>query len=223
MWKCMRIATACSVLGSGAAYNASDVQQLTDGQSAATALVRLRAKTAVDPVTNLLPEQIAGQYANPSKEFVKRVGPSLLNNLYIFPDKTYLYCEWAVFMPTTVFDKGTWSFAGGVLELSSDWKVTWNPDLERRFLAVRRPSRSEEILLVGVENALRRFEKQGVGDPELMLLTIAKQRVKKISRAETTGLKATLMREGWRPDSFGKPALDPTSPANPRTAALRWC
>ena len=201
--------------------NVGDFQQLGDGQSAETLLVRLRAKTAVDPVANLLPEQIAGQYANPSGELVKRFGPVVVgNNLYIFPDRTYVYCEWAVVMPNTVFDKGTWSFTGGVLELRSDREVTWNPDLERRFLAVRRAFHAKEILLIGAEKALRRFEKQAGGDPESMLLMIAKQRVKTISRAEAAEQKTTLMREGWRPDSLGKPELDPTSPANLPTGSL---
>ena len=194
MWKCIGI--ACVVLGSAAAFSADygrvnvrDVRQLVEGQSAATPLVRLRAKTAVDPVANLLPEQIAGQYANPSGELVKRFGPAEVgNNLYIFPDRTYVYCEWAVVMPNTVFDKGTWSFTGGVLELRSDREVTWNPDLERRFLAVRRASHAKEILLIGAEKALRRFEKQAGGDPESMLLIIAKQRLKTISRAEAAGI-----------------------------------
>jgi hypothetical protein len=229
MWKCIGIAAACLVLGSAAAFSAGyervnvcDIRQSVDGQSAVTPLLRLQAKTAVDPVANLLPEQIAGQYANPSKELVKHVGPPLVgNNLYLFPDKTYVYCEWAVVMPTTVFDKGTWSFAGGLLELTSDQIVTWNPDLERRFLVVRRTSHAEEILLVGAEQALRRFERQAEGDPELMLLTIARQRIKTISRAEAAALKTTLLRRGWRPDSFGKAGLDPTAPANLPTRFFR--
>jgi hypothetical protein len=54
----------------------------------------MQAKTAVEPITNLTPEQFAGKYANPSQELVKRVGPPLArNNLYLFPYNTYVYCE----------------------------------------------------------------------------------------------------------------------------------
>lgn len=181
------------------------ILQLASAQSSATPLDRMRAKTALDPVTNLTAVQIAGQYANPSKELVKRVGPPLAgNSLYIFPDKTYVYCEWADVMENTVFDKGTWSFAEAVLELKSDLEITWDPRLERKFLAVQRPSHSEEILLVGIEKELPYFEKKAGDDPELMLLIVSKQREKPFSQAETAKLKANLMREGWRPDFFRK-------------------
>jgi len=181
------------------------ILQLASDQSSATPLDRMRAKTALDPVTSLTAVQIAGQYASPPKELIKRVGPPLAgNNLYIFPDKTYVYCEWADVMENTVFDKGTWSFAEGVLELKSDPEIRWNPRLERRFLAVRRPSHSDEILLIGIEGELPYFEKKAGDDPELMLLIVAKQREKPLSQAESAKLKTNLMREGWRPDFFRK-------------------
>jgi hypothetical protein len=181
------------------------ILQLASAQSSATPLDRMRAKTALDPVTSLTAVQIAGQYANPSKELIKRVGPPLDgNNLYIFPDKTYVYCEWGDVMQNTVFDKGTWNFAEGVLALKSDPEIKWDTRLERRFLAVRRPSHSDEILLVGIEEELPYFEKKAGDDPELMLLIVAKQREEPLRQAEAGKLKTNLMREGWRPDFFRK-------------------
>jgi hypothetical protein len=174
-------------------------------QSAASPLERLRAKTAIDSVTNLAPATLAGQYKNPSKELISRVGPPLSgNSLYIFPDESFVYCEWADVMLPTVFDKGTWSFVGDTLELKSASDVTWDPRLERRFLVVRRSARAEEILLVGKERGLAYFEKESGDDPELMLLIVGRQRDKVISRTETAKLKAKLMREGWKPGSFRK-------------------
>ena len=176
------------------------------GQSAASPLDRVRAKIVVESVTNLTPAQFAGQYRNPSKELINRVGPPLSgNDLYVFPDATFVYCEWADVMPTTVFDKGTWSLSGDILELKSATEVTWSPHLERRFLALRRQSHSGEILLVGIDgDDLQYFEKEAKDDPELMLLIISRQRDKTISQAETAKLRAKLMREGWRPDFFNK-------------------
>ena len=172
--------------------------QLLSLQSVASPLERMRVKTAVEPVTNLTPAALAGQYKNPSEELISRVGPPLSgNSLYIFPDKSFVYCEWADIMPITVFDKGTWSFAGDTLELKSASTVTWDSHLERRFLAVRRPSHSEEILLVGKEKGFAYFEKESGDDPELMLLIVGRQRDEVISRTETPKLKAKLMREGW--------------------------
>ena len=180
--------------------------QLIGLQSAASPLDRVRAKIAVEPVTNLTPAQFAGQYRNPSKELINRVGPPLSgNDLYIFPDGIFVYCEWDDIMPTTVFDKGTWSLSGDILELKSAIEVTWSPHLERRFLAVRRQSHSGEILLIAIDgDDLQYFEKEAKDDPELMLLIVSRQRDKTISQAETAKLRAKLMREGWRPGFFHK-------------------
>jgi hypothetical protein len=181
------------------------VAQLVAVQSIASPLERLRAKTPVETVKNLTPVQFAGQYANPSKEVVKRVGPPLSgNNLYLFPDKTYIYCQWSDILPNTVYDKGTWNFSGGVLELKSAQEISWAPELERRFLAVHRPSHDDEILLVGIEKELSYFEKEAGDDPEFMLLLVAKLRDATISQTETPKLKSNLMREGWKPNGFGK-------------------
>jgi len=164
-------------------------------------LERIRAKISVEPVANLNPAEFAGQYKNPSKELISRVGPPLGgNSLYIFPDKTFVYCEWTDIMPDTVFDKGAWSFSGDILELKSASEVTWDSHLERRFLAVRRQSHAGEIILVGIGKDLHYFEKEARDDPGLMLLIVGRQRDRIISQAETAKLKTKLMREGWRPD-----------------------
>lgn len=174
-----------------------------DNQSTTDALDRIRAKIPVDLVTNLTPTQIAGQFVDPSKELVKLVGPPLSGKtLYIFPDTTYIYCEWADIMPNTVFDKGAWSFAGGILDLKSDPEITWNSSLERRFLAVRRLSHKDELLLMGLEHSLPYFERHARDDPKPMLLMVTLPREEAVSRADTARLKATLMREAWRPDFF---------------------
>ena len=179
---------------------------LGSGQSGPSPLERLRAKIAVDPVTELTPVQFAGQYSNPSKEVMKRWGGGTLSedNLYIFPDKTYIYCEWADIMPTIVIDMGTWSFIGGVLELKSDPEITWDHRLERRFLAVRRPAHNGEILLVGTDRDIKYFEENAGDDPEFMLLLNSKGRERILSRSGTARLKAKLMRESWRPEYFRK-------------------
>jgi hypothetical protein len=178
---------------------------LVSSQSASHPLDRIRAKTAVDPVASLTSPQIAGQYANPSKELIKLVGPPLRgNNLYIFPDNTYVFCKWADIMQNTVYDKGTWSFSDSVIELKSDPEIRWDPELERKFLVIHRSSHPEEILLVGIETELSSFEKKAGDDPETMLLIVGKQREKTISRTEIAKLRARLMREAWRPASFRK-------------------
>ena len=176
--------------------------QLASGQAMPAALQRIRAKTPVDSVPHL-EERIAGHYVNPSKELIKQTGPALAGeNLYIFPDNSYVYCEWTDVMLNTVFDKGTWTLAGGILVLRSDPEITWNPELERRFLAVRRVAHGDEVLLVGIEKSLPYFEKEAGSDPELMLEIVGLQREGSLSQAASMELKAKLMREAWRPEFF---------------------
>jgi len=179
--------------------------QLVSGQSTTGPLSSIRAKISVESLPNLSGIQIAGQYANPSQELIKRTGPPLSGEiLYIFPDNSYVYCEWADIMPNTVVDKGIWSLNGDILELKSDPEVVWDPKLERKFLAVRRPPHKDEILLMGLKKSLSYFDKHAGDDPELMLLIVTLARKEPVSQAATAGLKAKLMREAWRPDYFHK-------------------
>ena len=181
------------------------VLQLASGPPAVSPLIRLRAKIAVDPVTDLTPVKIAGQYTNPGKELIRRIGGALSGDvLYVFPDNTYVYCEWADIMPTTVFDKGTWDISDGVLKLTSSPEIAWDPMVERRFLVVHRRAQAAEILLVGIDKELPYFEEQAGDDPEIMLLIVAKQRGNTISQAKAAQLKAKLVRESWRPEYFRK-------------------
>jgi hypothetical protein len=181
------------------------VLQLASGQSSVSPLARLRAKIAIDPVTDLTPVKIAGQYENPGKELIRHIGGALSGDvLYIFPDNTYVYCEWADIMPTTIFDKGTWDLSDGVLKLTSSPEITWRPVVERQFVVVHRRSHVGEILLVGIDKELPYFEEKAGADPDTMLLIVAKQREKRISQAKAAQVKAELMRKSWRPEYFRK-------------------
>jgi hypothetical protein len=129
---------------------------------------RIRAKITIDSLPNLTGTQIAGRYTNPSKELIKETGlPLAGEKLYIFPDNSYIYCKWADVMLDTVFDKGVRRLDGGILELKSDPEIVWDPELEREFVAVRRPSHKDEILLMGLKKSLPYFEKHPGDEPEL--------------------------------------------------------
>jgi len=75
---------------------------------------------------------------------------------------------------------------------------------DRRYVAVRRSSRNNEVLLVGIEYALPYFEKKAGNDPAFMLLVNAKKRETTINRAEAKPLKMRLLKESWRPEYFQK-------------------
>jgi hypothetical protein len=169
--------------------------------SAGDLVRRLQARTPVEAIPSI---ELAGKYSYPPEEIRKLAGPPMSgNDLYLFPDKTYVYCEWGDILQNTIYDKGSWSFSKGILDLKSDRELPWNTDPDWRFLPVHRSSHSDEILLVEIES-LPYFEKKAGRDPEFMLLLVAKQRESVINATEGPQLKVGLMRDAWKPDSFQK-------------------
>jgi hypothetical protein len=166
-------------------------------------LERLTTKVAVESVKVVDMSRLAGHYTNPSKDLVKRMGGALSGDeLYLFPDGTFLYCEWADIQPLTIYDKGTWTFTNGAVELKSDPDVTWDPEADRTYLVVRRRSKKKELLLVGVHSDLPRFEAESQGDPELMLLIVCKGRRGELTREASTRVKTQLLDQSWHPEYF---------------------
>ena len=173
--------------------------QIATGTSTATPLSRLQAKVQVYKVSAGVSQPLAGKYSNPPKEF----GPGLSgDDLYLFPDGTYIYCEWADIEPLTVHDKGVWEFTDGLVALTSDSDVTWDPGVEQKYIAVRRGSRPHEILLVGIGADLSYFEENAKDDPETQLLVVAKERAKRLRRATAAKEKSELMKTSWHPEYF---------------------
>jgi hypothetical protein len=175
--------------------------------TAREAVERIRARTLVEAVSVGSSEQLAGRYTSTSKELGKRIGGFLSgDDLYLLPDGTYIYCEWADIEPTTVYDKGTWMATGGLVELKSDPEVTWDPGkyrrYDRRYAAFHRTSRNKEIMLIGVDYALPHFEEVAGDDPAFMLLVVGKKRDATFNRAAARALKARLLKESWRPEYF---------------------
>ena len=163
-------------------------------------LERLRAHVSVDLMAGIPASQLTGHYSSNSKE----IGRSALhgNDLYLFPDGSYLYCEWGDLETVTIRDKGKWGFSDGTVTLSSDPDITWDSGAERDYLVVHRKSKPKEVLLVGTHRALSYFEERAGDDPDFTLLLIAKKRVSLINPKAAPKLKADLMRQGWKPDYF---------------------
>jgi hypothetical protein len=164
-------------------------------------LKQLQEKIPVQSVPDLTRQNLAGEYSSAPTE----IGAGLSgDDLYLFPDGTYIYDEWADIEPTTIRDKGRWSVAEGFVRLTSDADITWVAGAERKYIAVHRQTHAEEILLVGTENALVRFEQDAKNEPEIELLVVCRERSKSISAAGTRKLKQKLMRQSWRPNHFTK-------------------
>ena len=162
-------------------------------------LKQLQEKIPVQSVPDLTREKLAGEYSSPPKQ----IGASLSgDDLYLFPDGTYIYDEWADIEPTTIRDKGKWAILEGFVQLTSDADITWAAGAERKYIAVHRQTHTEEILLVGTANALSRFEQDAKDEPEIELLVVCKERSKSISAAGTRKLKQKLIRQSWRPNYF---------------------
>jgi len=179
----------------------------------ADAVERLQAKVPVESLASVDMSGIAGHYANPPRDLATQLGGFLDgNDLYLFQDGTYIYCEWADIQPLTIYDKGRWTFANGAVELKSDPDVTWDPEADRTYVAVRRRSKKKEVLLVGVHSDLARFEVESQDNPELTLLYLAKQQDRTITRSKTATVKARLLRESWRPEYFKTKPTDHDKP-----------
>jgi hypothetical protein len=182
--------------------------QAKDEISTLNSIERIKAKVSVESLATADKPRLAGLYTNPPKDLVRRIGGVLSGDeLYLFPDGTFIYCEWADVQPLTIYDKGQWTFTNRAIELKSDADVTWDPKVDRTYLAVRRQSHRNEILLVGVHTDLPYFEQEARDDPETMLLIVSKGRRSKLTPNASERIKEKLFRQSWRPDDFmAKPA-----------------
>src|SRR5438309_11043620 len=105
--------------------------QIGAGTPHVTPLDRLQAKVQVDPINGVSPQRLAGKYSNPPKEFQ---GGLSGDDLYLFPDGTYIYCERADIEPLTSRHKGAWKLPHGLVVLISDKDVTWDTDKLQKYV-----------------------------------------------------------------------------------------
>jgi hypothetical protein len=164
---------------------------------------RLQARVHVQPVAALTPANLAGKYSHPTKEF----SPGLSgDDLYLFPDGTYIYDEWSDIQALTIYDKGKWEVENGIIVLSSDKEISWDPGEEHQYIAVARHSHPGEVLLMGTGPALTRFEEsQDSADnhPEADLMIFAKERSSPINAQKAADrIRKKLMRTAWNPGYF---------------------
>ncbi len=179
--------------------------QVGTAPSAFNPIARIRARTPVEDASSLDATHIAGVFKNPGKSLIKRIGPALSGDiLYLFPDGTYIYCEWSDISPETISDKGAWTYSQGLVQLASDPEVKWNAGIDRQLIALRRSSMQDEILLIEATRLPYLEEKAG-DDPELMLLIVAKERSKPIPSSEAPKIKASLMKKFWNPKFHSQP------------------
>jgi hypothetical protein len=195
---CLYILIVC-----GMAY-AQERPSSTRSTNTETSFARLRSKIDIQRVAAPTMSSVAGHYSSSPDELRKQVVPLSGDDLYLFPDGSYLYLEWSDIPPTTIRDKGKWAVSGSEIALTSDHDITWKPGAERHYLLVRRSGTADEILAVGTDSDSRYFEEHAEDDPEFMLLLVSKARINGISEKDADDLKKKLIREAWRPE-FYKP------------------
>lgn len=138
-------------------------------------------------------------------------GDGLLSgeNLYLFPDGSYIYTEWGDLLPETIYDKGEWRIDAGVVRLSPNAAIAWNPKSDRRFAALTVPARTGHVL-VGLDRTLECFlelvrEHPDTSPAEWLEVSASKRRGA-ITAGETEALTQRLHQEGWRPGFFADTA-----------------
>jgi hypothetical protein len=155
-------------------------------------LDRIRAKVPVQEVSTDSIADISGHYSSPGPTVVKRIGGVLSGDeLYLFPDGTYIYMEWSDVSPMGIRDKGTWHYSENVVRLTSDKDIKWDPGVDRELVAFRRASVKDEVFLMGSPRDLKYFETAvDNNDTEWLLLTGSKERTGSIKPAGVAKLKA---------------------------------
>ena len=133
----------------------------------------------------------------------KLIIPMGSENLFIFPDKTYIFTTVSDIPPDTISDKGPWSLDADVLRLESDKDITWKSShVDRRHIVVRRRGHNDELFLVGMDWHLPQFERTATDDPEFTFLLLSLKREETISEKVAEPLRKKLMKEKWDPESY---------------------
>jgi hypothetical protein len=188
------------------------------------------------PPVSLLPDAtltikgLSGHYADPGPTLRKNCPGALSGcDLYLFPDRDYMYVEWADIMPPTIFDKGKWSVRNGLLVLASDGSMPKHErPRDRLYLPITLPQNAGErmllmgtgevraapatftpaegtqrpVLLMGTEWNHTYFLENAGDDPLFMLLLCSLELKEVITESNASPLKAKLMKESWKPAWF---------------------
>ncbi len=132
--------------------------------------------------------------------------PSSGEDLYLFPDRSYLYLEWADIMPATICDKGTWSFKDGIVSLQSDNSIPQQRfPKDKRYLALYHiVSEKRTLLLLGTDWHFSYFKQNATKNDDLMLFLCTFIYLEDIKPVRAETLRKKIYAESWRPEFFNK-------------------
>jgi hypothetical protein len=128
------------------------------------------------------------------------------SHLYLFHDRTYIHTEWTDLKPETIYDKGSWALADGLLAFKPDAAVVWRFEGDRRFVGIQGPETTKHLLM-GLDWSLWAFvlivEKEPRGAAGF-LRAISLTKRQNWTRGAGPGIKAGLIKRCWRPQHFAE-------------------
>ncbi len=123
-------------------------------------------------------------------------------NLYLFPNGSYIYTEWADILPETVFDRGRWSVVGGVLTLESNAAITWETSNEKQYVVVRYKKRPAHLFLLGIEQDLGTLKENIGKDADFMFLVNSLAFAEPFSKSNWREIQSEVLQRAWNPKFF---------------------
>ncbi len=154
-------------------------------------------------------EEVAGYYANPGPTMKGGLSGS---RLYLFPDSSYFFIEWADIMPGLITSRGIWDVVGDYVLLTDDGTVQGKGRRmdDFAYLPVTYKEKGTTVTgLLGFPESYEWLMDDDVFDSRRLLFRTM-ERSRDIPVAEAAELKAELMRKHWRPDyAAGKPGAQP--------------
>lgn len=150
---------------------------------------------------------LQAHFSDRNPELERRFLPATSGeDLYLFPDRSYLYVRWADIMPATIFDRGTWSFETEVLALQSDRSVQQQDfPKDRRFVPLYyNVSGRRTLLLMGTNWDFSYFKENATKSDDLMLLLCSFTHIEPIEPARAETLRQKLYADSWKPEFFNE-------------------
>lgn len=184
--------------------------ELTPGQKLAAIKAKVQPTLTIsDSVFTVI--ELAGHYALPGDTF--SVGGLAGEDLYLFPDSTYIYVKWADIEPTTVHGKGGWIITNSVVSLQDDGSITssyYGASSTYLALAVTNiatnvfrnlhlPASSTILLDAGRPYSYLMERRANWG---WLLFICGLERRDRILQKDAEVMRLDIMRRAWRPDYF---------------------
>src|ERR1051325_3677325 len=135
---------------------------------------------------------LAGHYEPATSLSNPRIPALSGDDLYLFPDKTYIYIEWSDILPETIYDKGIWTFDGQFIRLQSDRTVSAKKVQMRDAAFVPLTAtyaKKTRLLLMGVPGDFRYFKQTSMKErdqADFIFLVNVRARCKTIRDRKST-------------------------------------